>query len=289
MVWRIGAIDFVSLLVALAVICGGLVHAKAVETINYTGTVSKVVGTPFGINAIVGVTKVSGSFLYDLNTSPISDHTVNVDSFAFSIPNGFTLGVNGSTLSSSRYVLENINNVSNFGGSDIFRAVADSDIGPITFDNTSATGFFEVLFVDLDKLLFPTNTSVSTLLSPTQIFHKADLIFGDFGQDSLNFIEFKMEPDSDRDGIPDAEDACLESNLDDTVVIDGCNSEVSNALFPTGCTISDQIEVCANGAGNHGEFMSCVAELTNKLKRAGIIAGQQKGAIRRCAARANIP
>jgi hypothetical protein len=126
-------------------------------------------------------------------------------------------------------------------------------------------------------------------LSPQQIFSKADLIFGVCGQDSSNFIEFIMELDSDGDGISDAEDACLESNLDDTVVIDGCNSEVSNTLFPTGCTISDQIEVCANGAGNHGEFMSCVAELTNTLRRSGIITGQQKGAILRCTSRANIP
>ena len=69
-----------------------------------------------------------------------------------------------------------------------------------------------------------------------------------------------------------------------TVVIDGCDSGVPNTTFATGCRISDQINDCAVGAGNHGGFVSCVAHLTDDLKKNGTISGSQKGAIQSCAA-----
>lgn len=74
-----------------------------------------------------------------------------------------------------------------------------------------------------------------------------------------------------------------------TVVIDGCNSGVSNPVFPSGCTISDLIAECAEDASNHGKFVSCVSHLTSDLKKVGIITGRQKAAIQSCAAQANIP
>ena len=92
---------------------------------------------------------------------------------------------------------------------------------------------------------------------------------------------------SDGDGVPDGVDQCIGSSRDATVIIDGCNSGVPNTTFPTGCRISDQINDCAVGAGNHGAFVSCVADLTNTLKANGVISGSQKGAIQSCAARAS--
>jgi hypothetical protein len=97
------------------------------------------------------------------------------------------------------------------------------------------------------------------------------------------------DADNDNDGIHDGQDACLASDLSLTVVIGACDTRVTNALFPTGCTISDRIADCAAGARNHGAFVSCVAKLTNELQQTGTITGQQKGAIQSCAARANIP
>jgi hypothetical protein len=46
---------------------------------------------------------------------------------------------------------------------------------------------------------------------------------------------------------------------------------------------------CAAGPSNHGQFVSCVSHLTNHLKKAGAISGQQKGAIQSCSAQAKIP
>lgn len=43
--------------------------------------------------------------------------------------------------------------------------------------------------------------------------------------------------DSDGDGIPDDEEACSDSDLSATVVIDSCDSGVENQLFDDGYTI----------------------------------------------------
>ena len=94
--------------------------------------------------------------------------------------------------------------------------------------------------------------------------------------------------DSDGDGIIDDLDACPHSDLAATVVIGGCDSGVPNTLFANGCTIADLIAHCAANASNHGQFVSCVAELTNTLKANGAITGKQKGAIQSCAAKSSI-
>ena len=95
-------------------------------------------------------------------------------------------------------------------------------------------------------------------------------------------------PDSDNDGAPDnwygEEDECQDSNLSETVVIDGCDSEAENILTANGCTISDLIEELRTDARNHGQFVTRVAELTRELKRDGVITHREKGKIRRCAA-----
>ncbi|ETW99469.1 MAG: hypothetical protein ETSY2_40785 [Candidatus Entotheonella gemina] len=95
--------------------------------------------------------------------------------------------------------------------------------------------------------------------------------------------------DDDEDGIPNEEDMCPNSELSATVVIDGCDSGVTNDLFDDGCTMSDLIMECADGASNHGHFVSCVSQLTNAWKKEGRISGREKGAIQRCAAQADIP
>ena len=73
-----------------------------------------------------------------------------------------------------------------------------------------------------------------------------------------------------------------------TVVIGECNSEVPNPVFPSSCAISDLIAECGEDATKHGRFVRCVFRLTDDLKDAGVITRQQKGAIRKCAAQANI-
>lgn len=88
-----------------------------------------------------------------------------------------------------------------------------------------------------------------------------------------------VDPDDDNDGVVDAADNCPESDLHQTVVVGGVDTGVPNTTFPNGCTISDRIDSCAQGADVHGGFVSCVAELTNQMNKSGVMSGRQKGAI----------
>lgn len=92
-------------------------------------------------------------------------------------------------------------------------------------------------------------------------------------------------PDADGDGVPDDEDCNPHSDLRPTIWVGDINTGVPNTLFENGCTSADLIAALASSAPNHGEFTSAVARLTNEWVRAGLITGQQKGAIETAAAR----
>ena len=73
-----------------------------------------------------------------------------------------------------------------------------------------------------------------------------------------------------------------------SIIIDGCNTGVGDGEY-NDKLVSEWITECGENAKNHGKFVSCVAGLTNELKKAGVITGEEKGAIQSCAAQANIP
>jgi hypothetical protein len=76
----------------------------------------------------------------------------------------------------------------------------------------------------------------------------------------------------------------------DTIVIDGCDTGVADRKYEdNGGIISGLIEECTNELMNHEEYVSCVAKVTNQLKKAGTISGEEKGAIQSCAAQAKVP
>ena len=83
----------------------------------------------------------------------------------------------------------------------------------------------------------------------------------------------------------------LESELETalSVVIDGCDSGVTNFMFTSGCTLSDLITDIAESSANHGIFVARVNQLLNQLKKAGIITAAQKDAIANCAGSSSLP
>lgn len=72
------------------------------------------------------------------------------------------------------------------------------------------------------------------------------------------------------------------------IVIGDCDTGVMDQQYE-GAWISDMISDCADQAENHGNFVSCIAELANTLKKADVISGKEMGAIVSCAAKADIP
>jgi len=105
----------------------------------------------------------------------------------------------------------------------------------------------------------------------------------------ITTIGIACEKDTDDDGCMDSVDPHPNSNQDATVVIGGCDSGVTN-VFVTNCsTMVDLITDCANEATNHGDFVSCVAHLTNEWKETGFISGKEKGKMQSCAGQSSIP
>jgi hypothetical protein len=86
--------------------------------------------------------------------------------------------------------------------------------------------------------------------------------------------------------ICDAVDNCLNSDLNVNLIIDECDTNVANIGNSEGCTLSDLINECADDVRNHGEFVSCVAHLTNDWKTETLISEEENDAIQSCAARA---
>jgi hypothetical protein len=74
-----------------------------------------------------------------------------------------------------------------------------------------------------------------------------------------------------------------------TVIIGECDTGVVDRQLNDDVRISDLINGCAADAKNHGQFVSCIAHLTNDLKAAGLISHKEKGAIQSCAVKANLP
>jgi len=99
--------------------------------------------------------------------------------------------------------------------------------------------------------------------------------------------------DEDGDGIYSDEDLCDDSDLRETVYVLECDSGVANWLGEDGCTLADVVNdvvlTCADGAKNHGQFVSRMSRALKKLKKAKVISGKEKGALQRCAAQADIP
>jgi len=96
-------------------------------------------------------------------------------------------------------------------------------------------------------------------------------------------------PDADLDGVSDEIDCEPHSDFSPTLVIGGCDTAVTNTLFANGCTVSDLISHIAANSGNHGNFVNGIAHLTDELRNAGLINGNQKGKIQSCTAGSNLP
>jgi len=112
---------------------------------------------------------------------------------------------------------------------------------------------------------------------------------GDGDCDDTDPCPCDIDNDKDGDGLCADVDDCDNSDTSGTVEVAGCQTGVTNqfgGICGDGCSLQDCINNCGVGVTNHGQYVSCVAHLTNDLKAQGIITGRDKGRIQRCAAKA---
>lgn len=81
--------------------------------------------------------------------------------------------------------------------------------------------------------------------------------------------------DADNDGVSDRNDQCPDSPAGDTVTANGC-------------TIQELVDICAATAVDHGDYVSCIADLANQLSAEGIITNKQRQQMITTAAKSDI-
>ena len=91
--------------------------------------------------------------------------------------------------------------------------------------------------------------------------------------------------DADGDLVADEADCNPNSDFRPTIWIGELNTGIRNFFFPNGCTANDLIAEFIAKHRKQGRSLSRAAELTNDWKKAGLISGQQKGAIQTGAAK----
>ncbi len=156
---------------------------------------------------------------------------------------------------------------------------------PINYQDNNCTGDPFGEFCNFDPIAVPfEGTAMSVVFSgaANQIGFD-DVTFGSTTPGAI---------DSDGDGCPDEDDEIINSNMEETVTIDGCDSGVENRITPGSCgiTMSDVMDVLEAGTyRNHGQFVRTVAHVVNGWFNAGLITLEEKDAIMSCAGQANIP
>lgn len=103
----------------------------------------------------------------------------------------------------------------------------------------------------------------------------------------MGAYEYQGGADSDGDGLFDDCDACPRSDLEEGLIVRGCDSNVENILFDDGCTMADRIAECDARNGNHGRYVRCIGSVAHEWVRDGVISGRQRGRIVSCAATEN--
>jgi len=101
--------------------------------------------------------------------------------------------------------------------------------------------------------------------------------------------ECEENDDTDSDGVIDECDTCPESQTNETIVINGCDTNVVNIAFDDGCTMADMIAGCQSDIPLRriGKNVSCIADLANNWLRRRLITGREYSRIITCSTRAN--
>jgi hypothetical protein len=115
-----------------------------------------------------------------------------------------------------------------------------------------------------------------------------DLILNKCDPTATNYTNLDCDGDLVLNGV----DECDATVLGEDLIVGACTISGLDTILPTGCSltesITDSLAECADGVRNHGKYVSCVAHLTNGLKKQKFITGAQKGQIQSCAAQTDI-
>lgn len=101
-------------------------------------------------------------------------------------------------------------------------------------------------------------------------------------------LEVNAIPDDDGDGVPNDIDFCPNSILTESVIIDGQDTGIANPVFEDGCTIADLVQMRAEEATNHGQFVRSITKLAKSLESNGSISSSDRSVLVSTAAQSSI-
>jgi hypothetical protein len=94
--------------------------------------------------------------------------------------------------------------------------------------------------------------------------------------------------DTDRDGVLDNVDECVPSDMRTWVDTGSGATTVANIVDSLGCTIQDYVNAYQDAAQNHGQYVSAIAYLANRLAQEGVVSGKQQSELVSGAAQSGI-
>lgn len=188
---------------------------------------------------------------------------------------------------------ENTDSLGTFSPQRIITAV-DSGVSIFLVADLDSDGDTDILastasFLDR-SIAWYKNVPFSRDCNDNDVPDECDLIrTGDGGgRDCFdNIVPIECISDGDGDRIHDDCDLCLDSLIDETLTVSGCETGVENVTFVGGCTMADLIADCEDASGNYGNLASCVTGLTRLWRNDHIISGREQGLILSCAAKSN--
>ncbi|MGB9851444.1 MAG: hypothetical protein ACPLPX_01110 [Candidatus Kapaibacteriota bacterium] len=127
------------------------------------------------------------------------------------------------------------------------------------------------------------------------VFYEKDFFISAFFALALVLYNCNTSPSSNDVNSPNVSSIVLPPGFEPTTIVivdkNGTvyDSGIKNKSLPDGSTINQKIQECIRNSRNHGDFVSCMAHLTNWLMKNGYITNKEKGILMNIAARADIP
>lgn len=168
--------------------------------------------------------------------------------------------------------------------------VEGGDLIDIVIKNTSS----EIIYQDRRLISDPVFFGIATE-EPMDNISFSKVNFDPYGDvitstnAHIGYCDFIIVSDTDGDGVPDDEDLVPNSNTEETVVIEDCDSSVENITLGEGYMLSDKIDDLEVGEyKNHGQFVRAIAHYLTSLVEEGIIIYEEKDFIMACAGSSSI-
>jgi hypothetical protein len=87
---------------------------------------------------------------------------------------------------------------------------------------------------------------------------------------------------TDHDGVLDGEDHCIGSNIEPTVVLGTCDTNAGNDVQATGCSVADEVGICAPFTNRPLKYLACLTTVSSHLQRNRVITLKEQLAILAC-------